>query len=137
MKYALLIVATSIGVHAAEAPSIYDAARNNQSAVVSQFLDHKGDPNQRDERGHSLLILAAYNGSLETVDLLLKHGADPQMQDGMGTALMAASFKGFRPIVQRLLEGGAKVDQRNGVGATALMFAALTGKLSIVNLLMD
>lgn len=25
--------------------------------------------------------------------------------------------------MQRLLEGGAKVDQRNGVGATALMFA--------------
>ena len=116
---------------------IFDAARNNQTAVIARYLNQKGDPNKRDDRGHSLLILAAYNGSLESVDLLLKRGADTHLQDGMGTALMAASVKSFRPIVQRLLDAGARVDERNGIGATALMFAALTGKLSVVSLLMD
>ena len=71
------------------------------------------------------------------MDLLLKRGADTHLQDGMGTALMAASVKSFRPIVQRLLYAGAGVDERKGIGATALMFAALTGKLSVVSLLMD
>ena len=55
----------------------------------------------------------------------------------MGTALMAASFKGSKPIVQRLLAAGAKVDDRNGVGATALMFAAMTGKIDVVRTLLN
>ena len=137
MKSILLFFALSMGLARAAGSDVFEAARNNQATVISHYLDQKGDPNKRDERGHSLLILAAYNGSLETVDLLLKHGADLHLQDGMGTPLMAASFKGFRPIVQRLLEGGARVDERNGIGATALMFAAMTGKLGVVTLLMD
>ena len=116
---------------------VFTAARNNQIGEVAGFLNSKGDPNQRDEKGHSLLILAAYNGSLETVDLLLKKGANPHLQDGMGTALMAASFKGSKPIVQRLLAAGAKVDDRNGIGATALMFAAMTGKIDVVRTLLN
>ena len=121
----------------AAAADVFDAARNNQVADVTSYLNDKGDPNRRDEKGHPLLILAAYNGSLETVDLLLKKGANPNLQDGMGTALMAASFKGSKPIVQRLLASGAKVDDRNGVGATALMFAAMTGKFDVVRTLLN
>jgi ankyrin repeat protein len=74
----------------------------------------------RDPNGHALLILAAYHGSLEAVDLLLAKGAHPNLQDNMGTALMAASFKGYAPIVRKLIASGAKVDDRNGTGASVL-----------------
>ena len=137
MQRALVFFAISMGLLRGAETNVFDAARNNQSAVIGRFLDQKGDPNSRDEKGHSLLILAAYNGSTESVDLLLKHGADPHLQDWMGTPLMAASFKGFRPIVLRLLEAGARVDERNGIGATALMFAAMTGRFEVVSLLME
>ncbi len=137
MKLTFFFLVLSVSLARGADPDVFEAARNNQTKVISHYLEQKGDPDKRDERGHSLLILAAYNGSVEAVSLLLKHGANTQLQDGMGTALMAASFKGFRPIVQMLLASGARVDDRNGIGATALMFAAMTGKLGIVNLLMD
>ena len=117
--------------------NVFDAVRNNQVAAVKTYLDQHGDPNRRDEKGHPLLILAAYNGSLESVDLLLQRGADPHMQDGMGTALMAASFKGSTQIVRRLLRAGARVNDRNGIGATALMFASLTGRFETAKLLLN
>ncbi len=137
MKATALLLTLGATVLQGAGMDVFDAVRNDQHLVLSNFLDQTGDANARDERGHTLLILAAYNGSGKSVDLLLKRGADLNLQDGMGTALMAASFKGFRPIVQRLLEAGAHVDERNGIGATALMFAAMTGKLGIVSLLMD
>ena len=55
----------------------------------------------------------------------------------MGTALMAAAFKGHKNIVNRLLAGGAKVNDRNGIGATALMFASMTGRFEVVRILMN
>lgn len=132
-----LILFLSLSVAFAADDAVFTAVRNNQLPAVQAYLDQKGDPNGRDEKGHTLLILAAYNGSLETVDLLLRRGADSHLQDGMGTALMAASFKGFTPIVRKLLATGAKVDERNGMGATALMFASLSGRFAVARLLMN
>ena len=132
-----LIILFSLSSAFAADNDIFAAARNNQAPAVQTYLDQKGDPNRRDENGHTLLILAAYNGSLETVDLLLKRGADCHLQDGMGTALMAASFKGFTPIARKLLASGAKVDERNGIGATALMFASLSGRFEVARMLMN
>lgn len=115
---------------------IFAAVRNNQVDAARSYLNGRGDPNKRDAKGHTLLILAAYNDSIDTVDLLLKNGADVHLQDGMGTALMAAGFKGSREIVKRLLAAGARVDERNGIGATALMFAAMTGRVEVVKMLL-
>ena len=122
MRNAWLFLLT-ISVSFAGNADVFNAARNNQVAAVATFLNQQGDPNLRDEKGHPLLILAAYNGSLETVDLLLKRGANPQLQDNMGTALMAASFKGSKPVVQRLLAAGAKVGehQRRCANAVAIV----------------
>lgn len=123
------------GLAAAE-PGPFDAARTNDTAVLKRYLAGKGDPNRRDPNGHTLLILAAYNGARESVDVLLKNRADVNLQDGMGTALMAASFKGDIAIAQKLLAAGARVNERNGIGATALMFAALTARVETVRMLL-
>lgn len=122
-------------VLSAAGPEVFDAARNNQVVVLKPYLASKGDANARDDSGHTLLILAAYNGGKEAVDLLLKSGADVNLQDRMGTPLMAACFKGDLAIVNRLLSAGAHVNDRNGIGATALMFAALTARFEVVQVL--
>jgi len=134
MRFLLLIPASAI-LLAAAGPELFDAARNNQVAILKPYLESKGDPNARDEGGHTLLILAAYNGQKDAVDLLLKYGADVNSQDRMGTPLMAACFKGDKAIVDRLLKAGARVNDRNGIGATALMFAALTAQFEVVQVL--
>ncbi|MBC7925521.1 MAG: ankyrin repeat domain-containing protein [Bryobacteraceae bacterium] len=103
------ILALSFSARAAE-PDLFEAARNNDTGVLKKYLEAKGDPNRRDPKGHPLLTLASYNGSLEAVDLLLKQGAEPDVQDGMGTPLMAASFRGYLAIAKRLLAAGAQVN---------------------------
>jgi hypothetical protein len=56
------------------------------------------------------LISAIESGNVETVELLLWHGADPNWFPPTRTALMAAVHKGDLAIVRTLVEYGAKVD---------------------------
>ncbi|KAI1813436.1 ankyrin [Poronia punctata] len=55
------------------------------------------------------LISAIESGNLETVEVLLRHGADPNWFPATRTALMAAVHKGDITIVRKLVEYGAKV----------------------------
>ena len=50
---------------------------------------------------------------------------------------MGACFKGYREIVNRLLDAGVDVNQRNFQGATALTFAATFGQLEIAEILLN
>jgi uncharacterized protein len=135
MRAFLLVLALATSLSAA-GETAFDAARNNRIPELRSYLTTGGDVDGRDPNGHTLLILAAYNGSLEAVDLLLAKGAHPNLQDNMGTALMAASFKGYAPIVRKLIASGAKVDDRNGIGATALMFASMSARFEVVKILL-
>ena len=55
------------------------------------------------------LILAAEKGNLAIVELMLKNGAEVDQASLEGvTPLMAASYAGAAPVVQRLLAAGAK-----------------------------
>lgn len=56
------------------------------------------------------LISAIESGNVETVELLLWHGADPNWFPPTKTALMAAVHKGDAAIVRTLVEHGAKIE---------------------------
>jgi len=102
---------------------------------VSKNTKKSNSHRRRDERTHQKptqtddpLTLAAKNGDLALVDLLLQHGASP---DGGGregtcdTPLVAAAAGGFEQIVTRLCDAGAKVDGvAKYAGRTALVAAA-------------
>ncbi|GAP88244.1 putative ankyrin repeat-containing protein [Rosellinia necatrix] len=111
------------------------------------------------------LISAIESGSVETVELLLWHGADPNWFPATRTALMAAVHKGDLAIVRTLVEYGARVDvgtppplvvavqQENeeilayleargalrepGVGAWAMAYANVFGLDTMAQLLRD
>lgn len=92
-------------------------------------------PEQRDEKdskGYSLLMLAAYHGHQELVSYLLQIGANPNSIDGSGnTILMGAAFKGHLAIVRELVENGADVRMRNPKGQVALDFALMFGRQEV------
>jgi len=92
--------------------------------------------NLEDLKGNSLLMLATYNGQLETTDALLHSGAEVDRRNHrQQTPLGGAAFKGYVGIVERLLEAGADIDADNGNGMTPLMFASMFGRTEVVQLL--
>ena len=77
----------------------------------------------KDDKGFPALYTAAYHGNREVVELLLRAGADVNMQTPQkNTALMAASRQGNESVVKLLLKHGALINLRNHNGQTALDF---------------
>ena len=91
------------------------------------------------EEGFTALQLAAYLGQRETVDSLLKAGAEVNAvaKNPTGyTALSGAVSRGHRDIAETLLAKGADPNHRYEGGFTPLMEAAASGNLEITRLLL-
>lgn len=91
---------------------LIEACRDGNSDAVRQLLS--GDPEMataRDSHGSTALHAAAARGHLETVRLLLQHGANPNARDAGDNAspLHFAAGGGHRETVRALLDGGADV----------------------------
>ncbi len=84
------------------------------------------------------LDMAASEGKLEVVQLLLAEGADANGKDKHDrTPLMAAAIKGQLETAQLLLAKGADTNARDLDGATALMDAAWGANPQMVKLLLQ
>ena len=90
-----------------------------------------------DERsGTTALMLAAENGSLPLVELLLARGADVHAQNRQGeTALILSVNSGCPEVAYRLLAAGARVDTQTASGWTAMHSAAGNADPEMLNLL--
>jgi uncharacterized protein len=102
-----------------------------------------------------VLSIAAEAGHDAVVELLLRHGADPEgandfpsrfaihgsspsrSADNRKTALMYAAQSGHVGIVRRLVAARAKVDARSIYGETALMLGAGAGRVETVRALVE
>jgi ankyrin repeat protein len=92
------------------AAKIFDFARSGDTTSLSQYLTAGIPPNLTNHEGNTLLMLAAYNGHLETVTLLLEKKADANVLNGRGQSPIAgAVFKGYDEIVKLLVDAGADV----------------------------
>ncbi|KAH7395649.1 ankyrin repeat-containing domain protein [Cadophora sp. MPI-SDFR-AT-0126] len=93
------------------ATRMYDAARAGQMDIFQQALPAGLPANMMNEKGDSLVMLAAYHGHAQLVKLLIQHGADPNRVNDRGqTPLAGAVFKGEAEVIEALLEGGADPD---------------------------
>lgn len=106
--------------------------------VAKLMLKVGENPNLKDERGNTPLILASYEGNSDLVALLLEHKADVNSVGFQGqTPLMAASYKGNVNIVRTLLTNGANCNIQDKNGYTALMYAGKSGSLDVVKELLN
>jgi ankyrin repeat protein len=83
------------------------------------------------------LMYASWFGHEEMIRLLLKHGADPNLESyGPNTALIDATIAGHDEVVILLLDAGAKVDFIGQHGRTARDWAAFCGHNQLLEYLL-
>lgn len=119
---------------------LYIAVQNNFD-VIAGILLHKSaqpdkDANWKTKIGENLLNIAATNGNMRMVSILLEFGADPAGMDYLeNTALHIAAENGHAQMAQLLLERGAPADQMNIMGTTPIMAAAQNKHTDLAELL--
>ncbi|MBT2504888.1 ankyrin repeat domain-containing protein [Streptomyces sp. ISL-98] len=90
------------------ATKIFDLARQGEAEALAAYVDAGVSANLTNDRGDSLVMLAAYHGHAAAVDALLARGADPDRANDRGqTPLAGAVFKGEDAVIRALLSGGA------------------------------
>ncbi|MFF5173489.1 ankyrin repeat domain-containing protein [Micromonospora sp. NPDC000089] len=87
---------------------MFDLARCGSTEELAGYLDAGLPANMTNDKGDTLLILAAYHARPDTVAALLAHGADhARVNDRGQTALAAAVFRQNEAAVRALLAAGA------------------------------
>jgi tetratricopeptide (TPR) repeat protein len=100
------------------------SAREDKTGFITAALDHGADVNARDENGRTALMIAAINGHLDVVRLLIGRGADINAKDNSSAAALAYSVNAWGAsnpeVVLFLIDSGADINARDKNGDTAL-----------------
>ena len=120
------------------------AAYAGSDAIVEALLAHGADERAPDQTGKLPLIYAAARGRLDIVKRLLARNIDINTRyPNELTLLMWASGPDEKTpearaieVVSYLLDAGARIDDRDDRGRSALMMAAEGGHAGIVDLLL-
>jgi N-acyl-D-amino-acid deacylase len=128
-------------------PLTIAARRYGNSKTVQLFLDHGANATERNKQGISPVLVAAACGDLDTVKLLVAHGADvndfPEGDGGREhdsaagsrTPLMWAAFRNDLPMLRYLLEHKADPNKSTRYG-TPLTQAAWHHNVEAAELLL-
>ena len=98
---------------------LISAVFNGQEYLVRSRLAAGADPDEKDERGYTALLLASRLELWGIAADLLSAGASPNPRDKEGrTPLHYAAFSGEEETVRKLLAAGADRTIRDGSGST-------------------
>lgn len=111
------------------------ACEEGAPKIAHLLLEAGVDPNSQNEKSTCLRLASIYN-HYNIVDDLLKHKADPDLQDGHErTALHYACEDGYSDIVDRLLKAHANPYSTDEEGDYSIQLAVQNGDRSIVRTL--
>ncbi|MFJ5262685.1 ankyrin repeat domain-containing protein [Streptomyces sp. NPDC088387] len=114
------------------ATKIFDLARQGGTEELVAYVDAGVPANLTNDRGDSLVMLAAYHGHAAAVRALLARGAEADRINDRGqTPLAGAVFKGEEEVIRALLEAGA--DPAAGT-PSAVDTARMFGKADLLDL---
>ncbi|TFK43107.1 ankyrin repeat-containing domain protein [Crucibulum laeve] len=115
------------------AHKMFEAARTGNSELLLAAIDAGLPLNLTNDKGNTLLMLAAYAGQAELTKQLLDRGADPNRLNDLGQSMIAgAVFKAHTDVVKALAEKGA--DPRIGT-PNAIQAAIMFNRKDLMNVL--
>jgi hypothetical protein len=90
------------------ATTLFGLARSGETERLIAYVDAGVPVNLTNDKGDTLLMLAAYHGHAATVRALLERGADAERPNDRGQRPLAgAVFKKEPEVVRALLDAGA------------------------------
>ncbi len=106
------------------ATRLFNMARGGEADQLAAYVEAGVSPDLANQRGDSLVMLAAYHGHANVVRVLLARGADADRPNDRGqTPLAGAVFKGEEDVIRALVEAGADPEAgRPSALDTARMF---------------
>lgn len=138
----------SAGTGAIASPTqLHSALLKGDVKALNETIKAGADVNQtlnidlggnRERAGMTPLILAAAEGSADSLEALLKAGAKTESRTADGrTALIYAAGWGDGAKVKLLIDAKANLDARAADGMTAVMFASARGDAAALKALLD
>ncbi|MFB7360174.1 ankyrin repeat domain-containing protein [Streptomyces gardneri] len=114
------------------ASKVFDLARTGDAEALAAYVDAGVPANLTNDKGDSLVMLAAYHGHAAAVSSLLERGADADRANDRGqTPLAGAVFKGEDAVIRALLAGGANPESGT---PSAVDTARMFGKADLLEL---
>lgn len=110
---------------------------NDSGSLMRQLMSPDLNINNSVGEHGTILQVAALEGNVSMVQLILGKGANPNAQGGFyGSALQAAAVCGFDRVIEELLGNGADINLGGGRYGSALQAAVSNGQVSSVQLLL-
>ncbi|MFE0653236.1 ankyrin repeat domain-containing protein [Streptomyces sp. NPDC059534] len=114
------------------ASKVFDLARTGDADTLAAYVDAGAPADLTNDKGDSLVMLAAYHGHAAAVSALLERGADADRANDRGqTPLAGAVFKGEDAVIRALLAGGANPEAGT---PSAVDTARMFGKADLLEL---
>ncbi|MFH8842580.1 ankyrin repeat domain-containing protein [Streptomyces sp. NPDC017868] len=114
------------------ASKVFDLARTGDADALAAYLDAGVPANLTNDRGDTLVMLAAYHGHAAAVTALLERGAEADRANDRGqTPLAGAVFKGEDAVIRALLAAGANPEAGT---PSALDTARMFGRTELLEL---
>ena len=137
----VILLMFSNTAYAYEGDAFFKAAQQGNVMIMRGMVNLGGiDVNLQSDRpgikGRTALHIAADRGQLDAVEYLLDKGANPNIKDDNGNPPLKFAVKRLE-VAKLMVERGAKVNDMEGDGSSALLYAKSLKRNKVVEYLLD